>query len=311
MSRSSRLSGRLIGALAVGGLMALSGCGAASNASGSGNRIAVVAAENQYGNVAQQIGGKFVRVTSVENNPDVDPHSYEVSPSVATEVAGADVVIQNGAGYDDFMNRLESASPDSTRAVIEVANLRGLPDSSQNPHLWYSPKTMPSVARALGHDLSLIEPAHTSYFMAKVATFIRSLKPWLTAIDQFKAAYPNLPVVTTEPVANYTLAAADSRIMTPLSLETDIMNGVDPAPQAVTLEENLLRDRKVKVFVYNQQVTSPLTEDLITVADKARVPIVGVYETMPTPGYSYQSWMLAEVQALKKAVASGISTRRL
>jgi hypothetical protein len=105
--------------------------------------IRVVAAENEYGNVAAQIGGKYVSVTSVESNPNTDPHTYEVSPGVAQAVSAAQVVIQNGVGYDDFMTKIESASANSKRRVIDVQHLLGLPDSTPNPHLWYNPTTCP------------------------------------------------------------------------------------------------------------------------------------------------------------------------
>jgi zinc/manganese transport system substrate-binding protein len=89
------------------------------------------------------------------------------------------------------------------------------------------------------------------------------------------------------------------------------MNGVDPSAQNVALEKSLFTQHKVKAFVYNQQVTSSLTKSFITLANQNHIPVVGVYETMPVPGYDYQSWMVAEVQALKKAVVDKTSTEHL
>jgi zinc/manganese transport system substrate-binding protein len=273
--------------------------------------IRVVAAENEYGNVAAQIGGKYVSVTSVENNPNTDPHSYEVNPGVAQAISGAQLIIQNGVGYDDFMTKVESASPNSRRQVINVQLLLGLPDSTPNPHLWYSPATMPKVADALAHDLGTLQPARAAYFKTNAARFITSLHPWLAAIARFKSTYPHIPVATTEPVADDMLAASGTHNLTPFGLQADIMNGVDPSPQDVTLQTGLFTGHKVKVFVYNQQVTDTLTQGFIAAAKKAGIPVVGVYETMPVPGYNYQSWMLAEVEALQKAVADKASTVKL
>ena len=87
--------------------------------------------------------------------------------------------------------------------------------------------------------------------------------------------------------------------------------GTDPSPQDVALQNSLFTQHKVKVFLYNQQVTDSLTESFIKLANENGIPVVGVYGTMPTPGYDYQSWMLAEVNALNKAVTNGISTERL
>jgi zinc/manganese transport system substrate-binding protein len=281
-----------------------------STADPSGTVVAV-GAENEYANVIGQIGGKYVRVTAIESNPNTDPHTFEASPSVAQAVSTAQLIVQNGIGYDTYMNKIESASPSSTRKVIVVQNLLGLPDSTPNPHLWYSPSTMPAVAKAVASDLGQLQPAHAAYFDANMRTFDNSLQPWYQAIAQFKAAYPGTPVAVTEPVGDYMLQAAGTNILTPFVLQADIMNGVDPSPQDIALENSFFTDHKIKVFVYNQQVTDSLTESFLKLASSNGIPVVGVYETMPVPGYDYQSWMLAEVQALKKAVSEKISTQKL
>jgi zinc/manganese transport system substrate-binding protein len=276
--------------------------GSSSNA-GTSAPIVAVGAENEYANVISQIGGPYVKVSAIESNPNTDPHTFEASPSVAQEVSQAKLIVQNGVGYDDYMDKIESASPSSSRKIIDVQKILGLPDSTPNPHLWYSPRTMPAVAQALVGDLSALDPAHAGYFKASAQKFDASLRPWLNALGRFKKQYPNTPVATTEPVGDYMLQAAGTDNMTPFTLQAAIMNGTDPAPQNVTLQNQLFSQHKVKVFVYNQQVTDTLTQSFLKLAADDNVPVVGVYETMPTPGFTYQSWMLAEVNALRKAVA--------
>jgi zinc/manganese transport system substrate-binding protein len=261
--------------------------------------------------VIAQVGGSYVQVTAIESNPNTDPHTFEASPSVAEVVSAARLVVQNGVGYDTFMERIESGSPSSSRKVIDVQKLLGLSDSTANPHLWYEPQTMPVVAKAIAADLSALQPAHAAYFQARAASFERSLSPWYQALKRFAAEYPDTPVATTEPVGDYMLEAAGTVNLTPFGLQADIMNGVDPAPQDVTLQNGLFVDHKVKVFVYNQQVTDSVTQSFLEAAKRDGVPVVGVYETMPTPGYDYQSWMLAAVRALRRAVAEQVSTQKL
>jgi zinc/manganese transport system substrate-binding protein len=304
--------------LAVAGLATvpmLSGaCGVSGHADAAGATpgvVSVVAGENEYGDVASQIGGNFVHVVSIESNPNTDPHSYEVSPGVAREVSGAGLVIRNGLGYDTFIDKIESAASSSGRKTIDVQQLLGLPDSTPNPHLWYDPKTMPAVATAIAADLATLDPPHASYFRANVAKFVASLQPWLHAISSFKSKYGGTPAATTEPVADYLLQAMGIDNLTPFRFQADIMNGTDPTPQDIALEEGFLTHHKVKVFAYNEQVVDPLTQSIRTKAQKAGVPVVGVYETMPTPGYDYQSWMLAETQALQAAVVQGTSRTHL
>ena len=305
---SPRIAPSLLAALVLAVLISACGSGASGARAGT---FLVVGAENEYANVIAQIGGKYVTARAIVSNPNTDPHTFEASPSVAEEVSAARLIVQNGVGYDTYMNKIESASPSSSRKVIDVQTLLGLPDSTPNPHLWYKPTTMPAVARALVADLSAIQPGHAAYFRANEAKFDRSLAPWYAAIAHFKASYLGTPAATTEPVGDYMLQATGITNLTPFTLQADIMNGVDPAPQLVTLQNDLLASHRVKMFVYNEQVTDSLTASFLQQAKKYGVPVVGVYETMPTPGYDYQSWMLAEVQALQRAVAEKLSTEKL
>ncbi len=300
----------LLAATALLGSACSSGVGSTTAADTSGTIVAV-GAENEYANVISQIGGKYVHVTAIESNPNTDPHTFEASASVAQQVSSASLVVQNGIGYDSYMNKIEAASPNAHRKVIDVQHLLGLPDSTPNPHLWYKPSTMPAVARAVAADLASLQPAHAAYFRARAAAFDKSLQPWYQAMATFKAAYPNTPVAVTEPVGDYMLQAAGTRILTPFGLQADIMNGVDLSPQYVSLEDSLFAQHRVKVFLYNQQVTDAVTASFLAAAHKYGIPVVGVYETMPVPGYDYQSWMLAEVHALQRAVADKASTERL
>jgi zinc/manganese transport system substrate-binding protein len=269
-----------------------------ATAVGGGGKIVAVGAENQYADVIAQVGGEYVQAGAIMSNPNTDPHEFEASPAVAREVSAAQLIVQNGIGYDAFMSTVESAAPSGDRKVIDVQQLLNLPDSTPNPHLWYEPTTMPKVADAIAADLSAIQPAHAAYFRANAKAFIASLGPWYDAIAAFKKAYPGVPVATTEPVADYLLAAVGADNLTPWTFQADVMNGVDPSPQVLASEKALFTGRKVQVLLYNNQVTDPLTESLITLADQNHIPVVGVYETMPVPGYDYQTWMLTEVQDL-------------
>jgi zinc/manganese transport system substrate-binding protein len=302
----------LAAVLPLGMVLLASACSPAAGAPDSaGGKVVAVGAENEYANVIGQVGGQYVQVSAIMSNPNTDPHTFEASASVAREVSAAQLVVQNGVGYDTFMNTIENAAPSSSRKVIVVQDLLGLPTDTPNPHLWYKPSTMPAVADAIAADLAAIQPAHASYFKANAAAFIASLAAWDNAIAAFKATYPDTPVATTEPVADYMLQAAGADNLTPFAFQADIMNGTDPSAQDVAVERSLFTQHEVKVFLYNQQVTDSLTESFIALAQENGVPVVGVYETMPVPGYDYQSWMLAEVQALQKAVADKISTEHL
>ena len=268
--------------LAVAFALALlvAACGAQTDPARSGTILAV-GAENQYANVLSQVGGKYVTAIAIMSNPNTDPHTFEASPSVATAVSSAQLVVQNGLGYDDFMGKIEAASPKASRKVIDVQKLLGLAGLDPQP---------PPLVLA-GHDAGggprgggrpgQPDARPRGLLPRQRGRFVRSLHPWYEALAQFRARYPGTPVATTEPVGDYMLQAAGTRNLTPFTLQADIMNGVDPAPQNVSLQMSLLSDRRVAALVYNQQVTDSLTKTFLSAAQHSGVPVVGVYETMP------------------------------
>ncbi len=297
--------------LIVGLATTLAAASAGCSRTVKGRGVSAIGLESQYANVITQIAGPYVSVSAIETNPNTDPHEYEASPSIAREIASADLIVVNGLGYDSWVDKIIAAAPSPRRKVLEVRRVLGLPKDTANPHLWYDPKTMAPVARAIAAALSAIEPSRSAYFTAEERNFEASLVPWRRTLADFARKHPKTPVAVTEPVANGMLEAAGCDILTPPGLQLAIMNGNDPSPQDVATEEALLSGRRVRVLVYNRQVTDPLTESFLDLARKSGIPVVGVYETMPAPGYDYQTWMQAETEAVIRAVTRGLSTARL
>jgi zinc/manganese transport system substrate-binding protein len=289
--------------------LGLSACN--SSTPNAGGKVLAVGAENQYANVISQIGGRYVQTAAIMSNPSTDPHTFEVSTSVARTIASAQLVVQNGVGYDAFMNQLESASANSSRDVIDVQTLLGLPLDTKNPHLWYSPVVMTKVAVRIEKDLVKIDPQHASYFAKRLHAFQVSIVQLDAAITKFRHRFSGTAVATTEPVADYLLMALGLQNRTPFRFQADIMNGVDPSPEDIAFQQSLFKKHQVKVFCYNAQVSSTVTVAMRSLAESSGVPVVAVYETMPTPGFDYQTWMLAEIKALTKAITTNTSTKEL
>ena len=303
----------LAGASAVAAMMLLTGCGsgqAATQTPPANKVINAVGAENEYANVIQQIGGQYVSVVGIMSDPNVDPHSYEASTQDSALVAGASLIVENGLGYDDFMDKLEAASPSPSRTVIIVAQVLGDPATTSNPHLWFDPKTMPKVAAAIAQALETQLPAQAPYFAGQLATFDNSLNNWNKDLTNLQQGYTGAGVAVTEPVADYMLQAAGMNIKTPWGFQAAVMNGTDPSPQDVQTQDNLLRQRQVKALIYNQQAVDDVTTALMKLAKDNQIPIVGVYETMP-PGLTYQTWMEQEANNLIKALKDGVSTETI
>lgn len=280
---------------------------AGSSAPADTAKINAVGAENEYGNVISQIGGQYVSVSSIMSNPTTDPHTYEASTKDASLIAQATLVVQNGVGYDGFMNKLEAASPNPNRQVIVAAQVMGYPSNLKNPHLWYKPGVMQQVAQKIEQELAKQQPAHAAYFQSQLQQFDASLSPWTQELSQLKQDFPNAPVAVTEPVADYLLEAAGMKVMTPWAFQAAVMNGVDPSPQNVQIQDQLITGHKVKVLLYNQQAVDSVTVQLLKLAKQNNIPVVGVYETMPTDK-TYQTWMETETTALQQALKNGKST---
>jgi zinc/manganese transport system substrate-binding protein len=266
------------------------------------NPIGIVAAENFYGDVAQQIGGPAVRVTSVLNNPNQDPHLFEASPAVARDVSAARIVIYNGADYDPWMERLLGAARNSGRTTIVVAELVGK-RPGDNPHIWADPATMLAFAKALADALSGADPAHQADYQQRLATFQNSVRPIQAKIAALRGRLAGTPVTATEPVFGYMLTALGMQVRNE-PFQRAVMNNTEPSASDVAAFEGDLKAHKVRMLVYNSQASDPVAERMERLARASHVPIVGATETEP-PGRNYQAWILGELDAVDRALPKG------
>ena len=263
-------------------------------------KIDVVAAENFYGNVAQQIGGDRVSVTSILNSPDQDPHLFEVSPAIIRQIAAARIVVYNGADYDPWIEKLLTVTAKPGRVTIVAADLVNK-KPGDNPHLWYDPSTMPAVARALAIALATTDPAHKDDYAARLKTFLASLAPLNEKIAAIRSKYAGAAVTASEPVFGY-MAAALKLKMSNERFQLAIMNDTEPSARDLATFERDLKTHKVRVLFYNKQASNNLVQHLIDIARASNVPIVGITETAPS-GLSYQDWMLMQLDETQRALA--------
>ncbi|HVM81678.1 MAG TPA: zinc ABC transporter substrate-binding protein [Stellaceae bacterium] len=262
--------------------------------------IPIVAAENFYGDLAMQIGGPDVTVTSILTNPEQDPHLFEASASTARAIAGARVVILNGADYDPWMQKLLSASRAPGRETIEAAKLLHK-KAGDNPHLWYDPATMPAVAKALAATLARLDPDHRAGYEQRLAAFLASLEPLQAKIAAMRKQYVGTPVTATEPVFGY-MAAALGLKMRNERFQLAVQNDTEPTPSQIAAFQKDLKTHAVKVLLYNSQTEDELTKKMRELAQQSGIPVVGVSETAP-PDTKYQDWMVKQLNALDAALA--------
>lgn len=262
--------------------------------------INVVAAENFYGNIVTQLGGDRVKVTSILSDPNVDPHEYESSVEDATAIATADLVVENGGGYDDWMDKLLSAGTSAKRVLLrgfDIAPMK-LPD---NEHVWYNVDNVQAIAATVTESLKKIDPADTALFTENLQTFTRSLGGIREKIAQLNARWKGTPVGLTETIFLYQATPIGLAVLTPFEFQKAIAEGNDPPADTVVAAESQVKGKKVKVLIYNEQTVSPITTRLQEEAKAVGIPVVPVTETMPS-ALNYQNWMLSQLTALERAL---------
>ena len=262
--------------------------------------IPVIAGENFYGDIATQIGGPYVKVTSILTNPDQDPHLFEASPSVGRAVSTARIVIYNGIDYDPWMSNLLEAARSKDRRQIVVADLIGR-KSGDNPHIWYRPATMVALAKALSAAFATDDPSHKEEFARFLARFEDSLKPIESKIADVRRRHAGLSVTATEPIFGYMFDALGMNVRDQ-SFQLAVMNNTEPSPSDIAGIENDLKTRRVGLLIYNSQATDAVADHMKALAEASHVPVVGATETEPA-GENYQQWISGELDAVDHALA--------
>ncbi|WP_171110308.1 MULTISPECIES: zinc ABC transporter substrate-binding protein [Streptomyces] len=295
-------------------LIALAGCGSSSGSGSatdasqtpvSSSAIPVVASTNVYGDMVEQIGGAQVKVTSIISNPDQDPHSYEANSRNQLELSKAKVVIENGGGYDDFIDRMLKSSDNSSAEVINAVKVSGktAPSGGElNEHVWYDFPTVAKLADSIAAALGKADPDDAGTFTKNANAFKARLKPLQEKEAQIKTDHGGEEVAVTEPVPLYMIEACGLKNATPEEFSEAIEEGDDVSPRTLQATLALFTDNKVKALIYNEQTSGPQTEKVEQAAKSAGIPVVPVTETLPQ-GKDYIGWMTATVDALASALA--------
>jgi zinc/manganese transport system substrate-binding protein len=265
--------------------------------------VKIVAAENFYGDIASQIGGADVAVTSILSNPDQDPHLFEANPETARALSDARIVVANGVDYDPWIEKLLGAHKAPDRREIVVGALVGH-KPGDNPHLWYDPAYMRAAAKALTADLVAVDPVHKADYEEGQARFLESLKPLDERISAMRQSFAGQPVTASEPVFGYQAALLGLKMRNE-KFALAVMNNAEPSASEIAAFEDDLKGHKVKAMLYNAQASEPAVQRLVQMAKDNGVPVVGISETEP-PNTNYQTWMAGQLDALAKALSGGV-----
>lgn len=288
-------------AASLGGVLA-----ASPAASASDPPVHVVAAENFWGNIAAQIGGRDVQVTSLITSPNADPHLFETDAQNAALLAQAQVVVENGAGYDSWMGSLLGADGGHPH-IVNAASVLHVGGGDPNPHLWYDLPRVPRVAAAIAGALTSAAPRHAATFRHNLAIFDASLQPLDATLATIKKGFHNVSVAYTERLPGYLLADAHLDVKTPPGFARAVEDGTDPGAADTVAMRGLLTNHDINVLLYNVQTVTPVTAQMRALARQHRIPVVGVSETMPTKAATYQQWQESQMVNLLHALRESLS----
>jgi zinc/manganese transport system substrate-binding protein len=275
-------------------------CGGGLSTAQAGS-LNVVAGENFWGSIATQLGGSRVHVQSVVNDPNADPHEYESSTIDARAFAEADLVILNGAGYDDWGKKLLDANSSSHRQVLNVAQLLNK-KAGDNPHFWYDPGYVVKVADAITAKYKSIDGTNASYFDQQRAAFTAALQPYTARVAEIKQKFQGVKVGSTESIFVYMASTLGLNLVSPAEFMQAVSEGNDPPAASVVDFQNQVTRKEIKVLVYNVQTATAVTTNVKHLAQSVDIPVVGVSETLQPETVSFQDWQLAQLIALENAL---------
>jgi zinc/manganese transport system substrate-binding protein len=297
-------------AAAIAGLLVTVGVAGPAGASGGTRpqaqpaaRIKVVAAENFWGSIVQQLAGSHASVTSIITNPAVDPHSYEAKPSDSRAIAGARYVIVNGIGYDPWAQKALDANSGSGQKVLVVGDLLGL-KAGDNPHQWYSPESVQKFIDRVTRDLQRLDPRDIRAFDAQRTEFETvALQRYHAVIASIRQRYAATPVGASESIVDPMADSLGLTILTPASFRNAIAEGIDPSAADKETIDQQLKARRIKVFVVNSQNSTPDVQAAVKQAKAEAIPVTTVTETLAPANVTFQAWQVKELLALQAALA--------
>lgn len=302
MSRSRSLVGAMLLTLLLALTLTACSTKAGSNPD-TGGVIKVVAAENFWGSLAEQLGGGHVKVTSIINNPDADPHDYEPTAADGRAMADAALAIVNGVGYDAWADKLVRANKSSHRTLLNVGELVGV-KAGDNPHRWYSPADVREVVDQITADYKKIDPAAAAFFDAQHDTVLKTnLKGYFAAVDEIRTRYSGTPVGASESIFALLAPALGLKLLTPNPALNAVTEGTDLTAADKAAIDQQIKNKQIKVYVYNSQNATPDVQAQVDAAKQAGIPVATITETLTPAGGSFQDWQVAQLNVLKQALS--------
>jgi len=283
-------------------VLATASCATSPGRRADDGAVHVVAAENFWGSLAQQLGGPRARVTSIIDNPNADPHDYEPTAADARALATADLAVVNGIGYDEWASKLLAANPVEGRRTLNVGDVVGI-EAGGNPHRWYSPTDVRQVVGAITAAYKQLDPAHADYYDREHDSVLsKNLRLYFSYFDAIKAKYTGTPIGASESLVVPLADALGLRLLTPASFLEAVSEGAEPTAADKSLIDRQIETGQITVFIYNSQNATPDVQAQVDAARAHGIPVVSVTETMTPANNAFQHWQGGQLQRLRYAL---------
>jgi zinc/manganese transport system substrate-binding protein len=268
--------------------------------------VRVLAVENFYASLVNQIGGQCVTTTTILSDPDADPHEFQPTANDVRSYQGSQLVVEDGLGYDDFSDKIIATLP-TRPGLVKAGDVLGL-QVGANPHVWYSAGYVDQIRAAILSNLKQLAPDASAYFDAQSAALDQQFTTYHSLIDQIASRFGGTQVGATESIFVDMAYATGLNLISPAEFMNAISEGNDPSARDVAAFHNQIQNHQIKVLVYNTQTVTPLTEQLKALAQQNNIPIVGVSETMPLGSQTFQGWQASELELLLQALQKATAT---
>jgi len=263
--------------------------------------LRVVVSVNQWGDITRQLAGSCAKVVQILTDPNIDPHDYVPNAKAKKRFAGADMVVVNGVGYDDWAQQAaQEYAPEAT--VVVLGEGVGV-QVGANPHLWYSPDYVLHSTRVITGALLEARPKAKDYFLNRLSAYQAGpLEGYLEDVRSVPVGEPPLRYAATETIFNYMAATAMLEDMTPSAWETNSLNDRPQTNASAREFKVLLKAKKVDVLIFNTQTSDPVAKKMVKIAKDKGIPVVKVTETVPPNYATFVAWQEAMLANLDRAL---------
>lgn len=248
--------------------------------------ISVVSTIDTWGSLAKEIGGDDVKVTSILSGSDTDISSFKPNSKNSKDIQDAQVLLVNGAGYDDWITKIRPKNAEFISAASTVGALNG-----DNPYLWFSNDARNAVASAVTEALTRVKPDKRKVFNDRLSQWQDREKKLEEYIKKFSKEHSSLQYASTSSILFWLMSDIGLKDSTPKSYSDAINQGNLPDKSSIDEFQKLIEGRHIDILINDTQQSDDNYNRLVGIAGRSYTSTVSVSELMPSYAKSLDQWI--------------------